>query len=56
MTSSATRGQAATPPALAAAHLSKAFGPVTVLSEVDITIMPGEIHALLGENGSGSRP
>ncbi len=53
MTSSATRGQAATPPALAAAHLSKAFGPVTVLSEVDLTIMPGEIHALLGENGSG---
>ncbi|MCW2761476.1 MAG: Monosaccharide-transporting ATPase [Marmoricola sp.] len=52
MTPSDTRGQAVTP-ALAARNLSKTFNAVTVLSSVDLTIAPGEIHALLGENGSG---
>ncbi len=33
--------------------ISKAFGPVRVLDNVDFAIAGGEIHALLGENGAG---
>ena len=29
------------------------FGPVRALHEVDLTLRPGEIHALMGENGAG---
>ncbi|RYZ09632.1 MAG: ATP-binding cassette domain-containing protein, partial [Comamonadaceae bacterium] len=29
------------------------YGPVTVLSEVTLDILPGEIHAIIGENGAG---
>ena len=33
--------------------LTKIFGGQRALDGVDLTIMPGEIHGLLGENGSG---
>ncbi len=33
--------------------ISKAFGPVHVLQDVDFTLSGGEIHALMGENGAG---
>ena len=33
--------------------ISKSFGPVKVLEEVDFNIQGGEIHALMGENGAG---
>ena len=33
--------------------ISKSFGSNTVLSDIDVSIRPGEIHALLGENGAG---
>ncbi|WP_428377029.1 sugar ABC transporter ATP-binding protein [Lichenicoccus sp.] len=33
--------------------ISKAFGHVRVLTDVDLTLRPGEVHALLGENGAG---
>ncbi|WBU56325.1 sugar ABC transporter ATP-binding protein [Paracoccus sediminicola] len=33
--------------------ISKHFGGVTALDEVSLSIMPGEIHCLAGENGSG---
>jgi ribose transport system ATP-binding protein len=33
--------------------ISKSFGPVKVLEEVDFSITGGEIHALMGENGAG---
>src|SRR5918993_1859498 len=39
--------------ALAMRRVSKAFGPVDVLREVDFTLRAGEIHALMGENGAG---
>ena len=34
-------------------HITKTFGPVTANRDVDLSIYPGEIHALLGENGAG---
>lgn len=39
--------------ALAAAGLTKAYGPVTVLSDVSLAIRAGEVHAIIGENGAG---
>jgi ribose transport system ATP-binding protein len=34
-------------------RIGKRYGPVTVLSGIDITLRPGEVLALLGENGAG---
>ncbi|WP_123041456.1 ABC transporter ATP-binding protein [Cohnella candidum] len=34
-------------------QIVKRFGPVTANDHVDFTAAPGEIHALLGENGAG---
>lgn len=39
--------------ALEAAHLSKSFGGVRVLSDVSLQVKAGEIHGLVGSNGSG---
>jgi ribose transport system ATP-binding protein len=33
--------------------MSKSFGPTKALQPIDLDIRPGEVHALLGENGSG---
>ncbi len=33
--------------------LSKSFAGVQALANVDLTVMAGEVHALLGENGAG---
>ena len=41
------------PPALELRGISKEFPGVKALSGVNLTIRPGEIHALLGENGAG---
>jgi ribose transport system ATP-binding protein len=40
-------------PIITARGFSKKFGERTVLDSVDLEIQPGEIHALLGQNGSG---
>ncbi|MBZ9676938.1 sugar ABC transporter ATP-binding protein [Mesorhizobium sp. ES1-1] len=40
-------------PVLHAENLSKQYGPVTVLSDIKLDILPGEIHAIIGENGAG---
>ncbi|CAM3974774.1 sugar ABC transporter ATP-binding protein [Bordetella muralis] len=45
--------KARTPAALAAEGLTKAYGPVTVLSDVTLDIRAGEVHAVIGENGAG---
>jgi signal transduction histidine kinase/ABC-type branched-subunit amino acid transport system ATPase component len=34
-------------------HISAAYGEVPVLSDISLTIRPGEIHALVGEHGAG---
>ena len=39
--------------ALAVRHVSKSFGGVRALDSASLTLLPGEVHGLLGENGSG---
>ena len=38
---------------LAARQIAKRYGPVVALRSVDLTVTPGEIHALIGANGAG---
>ncbi|MDO5456158.1 MAG: ABC transporter ATP-binding protein [Eubacteriales bacterium] len=40
-------------PVLEMKHITKTFGAVTANRDVDLSVYPGEIHALLGENGAG---
>jgi len=40
-------------PILEMRGISKSFGVVKALSDVNFTVMPGEIHAFVGENGAG---
>ncbi|MBY4111620.1 sugar ABC transporter ATP-binding protein [Rhodococcus fascians] len=40
-------------PRLAMKNVSKHFGRVPVLREVNLEVLPGEIHGLVGQNGSG---
>lgn len=40
-------------PYLEMRSVSKRFGATQALDRVDLTLYPGEIHALLGENGAG---
>jgi ribose transport system ATP-binding protein len=40
-------------PVMTLADMRKSFGPVQALKGVDILIMPGEVHAIVGENGAG---
>ena len=40
-------------PLLEARRLTKSFGGALALDGVDLTVLPGEVHGLLGENGSG---
>jgi len=41
------------PPLLKASGLTKAFGATVALKAFDFALMPGQIHALIGENGAG---
>jgi len=40
-------------PILRVDHVSKSFGPIEVLSDISLALMPGEVHAVIGENGAG---
>lgn len=44
---------ASAPPALRMVDVSKSFGATPVLVGIDLTIRPGERHALIGPNGAG---
>ncbi|OAN76835.1 ABC transporter ATP-binding protein [Sulfitobacter sp. EhC04] len=39
--------------ALTLADVCRSFGPVQVLHDISLTLRPGEVHALIGENGAG---
>ena len=39
--------------AIDVSHLTKAYGPTIALSDVSLTVSPGEVRGLLGPNGSG---
>ena len=43
----------AAPPRLQLRGISKVYPSVIANAEVDLTVQPGEIHAVLGENGAG---
>ena len=43
----------ATEPLIETKGLVKKFGSFTALNGVDLTVFPGEVHALLGDNGAG---
>jgi rhamnose transport system ATP-binding protein len=40
-------------PAIELCGITKRFGPVDVLSNVDLNLYPGRVHSLAGENGAG---
>ena len=40
-------------PVLEMKNIIKRFGSVVALNNVDLTVYPGEIRGLIGENGSG---
>ena len=40
-------------PVLEMRSIAKTFGNFHALKGVDLTVFPGEIHALMGENGAG---
>jgi simple sugar transport system ATP-binding protein len=44
---------AAAAPIIEMRHISKAFGAVRALSDVDLTLHPGEIMGLVGDNSAG---
>ncbi len=40
-------------PIMALTGVRKSFGPVQALKGVDLAVIPGEVHAIVGENGAG---
>src|SRR4051812_26638110 len=40
-------------PRLRMSGVAKRYGPTVALGGVDLTVLPGEVHALVGENGAG---
>ncbi|HEY4299785.1 MAG TPA: sugar ABC transporter ATP-binding protein [Candidatus Didemnitutus sp.] len=42
-----------TPPRLRLSGIARRFGATVALDGVDLTVNPGEVHALVGENGAG---
>lgn len=40
-------------PVLTASHLTKSFGNVQALKDASLTMLPGEVTALIGDNGAG---
>jgi ribose transport system ATP-binding protein len=40
-------------PVLSARDIAKAFGPIEVLTDIDLDLEPGRVHAVIGENGAG---
>ena len=52
-TGEAARGQASVVPAIRMNGIDKSFGAIRANRGASLEVMPGEIHALVGENGAG---
>lgn len=50
---SANSQQSASTPAIEARAVSAGYGPQAVIRDIDLTVYPGEVVALLGANGAG---
>jgi ABC-type sugar transport system ATPase subunit len=44
------------PPLLEMRHVSKTFGAIRALKDVQLTTYGGQVHVLMGENGAGKSP
>ncbi|MEO5701833.1 MAG: ATP-binding cassette domain-containing protein, partial [Casimicrobiaceae bacterium] len=53
MTHVASEALAAGQPRLAMRGIRKVYPATIANDDIDLTVMPGEIHAVLGENGAG---
>lgn len=53
MNATATQAVNARQPVIELRNVTKEFHGVAALKDVNFTLMPGEVHALLGENGAG---
>ena len=42
-----------TTPFIEARNVDKLFGPVIALKDISLSVLPGEVHCLLGDNGAG---
>lgn len=40
-------------PVLSVRHIAKTFGGIAALADVSLELLPGQVHALVGENGAG---
>lgn len=40
-------------PVLALRGVRNRFGPAQMLHDIDVELIPGEVHTLIGENGAG---
>ena len=48
-----TTAAPAAPPAIAGSHLAKSFGNVHALVDASVSVQPGEVVAIVGDNGAG---
>ncbi|WP_442864317.1 ATP-binding cassette domain-containing protein [Arthrobacter sp. ATA002] len=49
----ASAGAVRVPPLLDVRNLSKSFAGVRALKDVNLEVLPGEVHCILGQNGAG---